>query len=179
MPDNPRIIDAHSGLRGVLIDADRGQPIRFARWANLETGEFKAFRSDPAEAKRLGIPLSTLLYEGRARLRFEERFVYPKSNGIAPSVAAALARTRRTYQHVQQIEGQECEARGCHKLANWAVTDERECAPTPGGFEGRLCQTAEITHVSLLCHKHYREPRWTSLRGVESEVPITQGGRPM
>ena len=61
------IIDSKAGARGMLVEAETGRPIRFARWANLETGAYEAFRMDPREAKRRGIPLARLLYRGRAR----------------------------------------------------------------------------------------------------------------
>jgi hypothetical protein len=42
------ILDAKSGLRGVLLNHHTGQRIPFARWANTETGEYEAWAENPA-----------------------------------------------------------------------------------------------------------------------------------
>ena len=80
-------LDSRTGIRGLVFDLDTGQPIRWVRWADTETGEYEAFRSDPAAAKRLGTPLARLVYRGRARLKFVP--THPAAKETAPGSGRA------------------------------------------------------------------------------------------
>ena len=75
-------LDSKGGLRGILVNAQTMQRIPFARWANLETGEYEAFYAGPdgkAFLDSLGLPLypddqgKPRTVRGRAQLRFIEK----------------------------------------------------------------------------------------------------------
>src|SRR5579885_3284833 len=119
------ILDSKSGLRGMLVNRDTGQPIRYARWADTETGCYEAFRINPEEARARGINPATLLYRGRARLEFiPAQPLDSKPTGrIAPSTPLAEIRPEvlkgRTVTPILVIPGMrppECDEPLCHRF---------------------------------------------------------------
>ncbi len=162
-------------LSGVLVDAQTGQAIRWARWHDETTGEYEAFRIDPNEAKRRGIPLHTILYRGRTRLEF-----IPDP---LPQVAPIPPRDGRP-EHQQKsqrrerclmLADRECQEPACHALATWSVADEEELPPvfglfwTPQGMREVWHESARTIGVRYYCEKHVRRPTTTNKRGVQKE----------
>jgi len=170
------ILDARKNpnLRGVLVDAATNQPIRWARWANLATGEFEAFKFDPKRIKDLGGCPTDFLYRGRTALKFVEDRTVPirtPGNLDGKAVKQQMEEIRRTTTPKLLIPGDYCEVRGCHRLSAWSVADERILEPLPGP-DGRLQERGIIVDVHAYCDRHFRLPVSTSLRGVESEVEV-------
>ncbi len=172
----PNILDAHFGLRGVLVDTDAGSRIRWAVWANMDTGEYEAFKSDPEHAVKLGLPLDVLRYRGRAgHLRFIPSA--PRAKGAlaraqTPAEVAEMVRWARRGQPILMLPGRECDEPKCHALASWMTAHEQEVEPETDG-EGVRWERAVTVRRSKWCHHHYRFPVFSSLRGVESEVEVT------
>lgn len=167
----PHVIDAKSGARGVLIDAATGRPVRWARRADLSTGEFEAFRIDPKEAERLGIPPQENLYRGRTTLRWvpmAPRVPSPPRRSDCEPLGEARRRLTPRGVLVASTHG-ECQERGCHARAEYGTMVEQVIDPEPGP-DGRLYERAVMTEVRYFCARHYRPPVSVSARGVESEV---------
>lgn len=169
------ILDSKS--RGILFDADRNQPIRWARWADIpadpgQPGEYEAFRIEPVAARRAGIPLESILYRGRARLRFIP--AAPKY-GRKPADVEPLGEARRRLGVVAlpPAVGVECQEKGCHRLAVWSVSDEKEIEPAvlPDGTRE---ERAVCVGRRRYCDRHYRWPTFESLGGIEREVTEIQ-----
>jgi hypothetical protein len=170
------IIDSRKNpnLRGILVDAVTSQPIRWARWADLSTGEFEAFKFDPVRIKALGGIPSDFLYRGQTQLRFIEDKTVPirqPSSLDARAAAQQMEEIRRTTQRKLLIPGDYCDVRGCGRLSAWLVADERILEPLSGP-DGRLQERGVIVDTHAWCDRHYRSPVSTSLRGVESEVKV-------
>lgn len=173
-------LDSQSGTRGMLFDAATGRPIRWCRWAEIpddpeEEGEFEAFSREPTEAQRLGIPLESIVYRGRARLRFvpaAPRFGHTPTSQRDLSGSLDDAR-RRLVEPKLLIPGEECDEPGCHRLSEWRVSDEQEIEPQTDS-EGVRHERAVTCRVRCYCSAHYKPPRFVNLRGVESEVPIEE-----
>lgn len=160
------IIDSKSGLRGVLIDAETGERLAFARWANLATGEYEAFAATPDGRQILQPP--RLVRGRRNRLKFVEAAPrYP--SGPGKLVIPEDEPPRRDVQRVPMVPGRPCEVRGCGKLAEWQVADAEELAPATLP-DGTKAERSRVAAVHLYCSWHYRFPTWKSLRGVESEM---------
>jgi hypothetical protein len=161
------ILDAKSGLRGVLINEETGQRIPFARWADTETGEYEAFATTP-DGQAMLQPAQVI--RGRARLRFvaSSSFVYPAK----PSQEAdpELVQQHRGVP-VLAVAGRECEERYCHRLATWKTAEEREIDPEVGS-DGQSYERAITTVVHYWCDWHYRNPLFTNRRGVTQEVEV-------
>ncbi len=178
-----KIIDARTtSRRGLFLDVSQSppRPIRFVRWANLDTGEFEAFRSDPAVAVRLGGNPAELVYRGRAgRIRFVE---HAPRFGVKPSdqrdLRGSLEEVRRrfaTARPVILIPGlpvPECDEPKCHRPAWWSTSTEQTIEPEQDGTGQRFDRGVSVL-VEHWCDHHYRAPRLFSLRGVESEVSVT------
>lgn len=167
------IVSAASGLRGLVIDLDAGRPVRWCRWADTDTGEYEAFRSDPDEARRLGQPVTPLLYRGRARLRFVPAVtVSPPRPSDPRDLAGSLEEARRRYcRPILALPGRGCEERLCNRLAEYEVSDEVEIEPEIGDGGGAY-ERAVTVGVRRYCAWHFRGPTFTSMRGVESEVGV-------
>jgi hypothetical protein len=171
------ILDAKSGVRGVLVNADTGQPIRWARWANLATGEYEAFRLDPAQARMVGVPPRLLIYRGMANLRFIESHVQlpsrpsPAPADVPPEELTNRPLLKRTTERCLEVPGRECDEPRCHALARWRVGHEQELPPVEGE-NGRLFERAATVAENYYCDKHYRNPTFTTLRGVQREVEV-------
>ena len=180
-------IDSRSGLRGMLINADTGEPIRWAKWADTDTGEYEAFSRDPAEVEQLGLPLAAYLYYGRASLRFVAApavaTLLPPAHRVGAGEFSPHAKEeiRRRYREVGEARrilataGVECECPGCHRLATWKTGDVVECEPILGD-DGKPYRQSITIRGHCYCDRHYRPPVATSLRGVEAEVAV--GARP-
>ncbi len=173
-------LDSRSGVRGLLMNRDTRQPIRWVRWAEIpedpeQPGEFEAFHMNPEQAKAQGIPLTDIIYRGKARLRFIP--AAPRIPGKPTSerdLAGSLDEARKSLVNPKLlIPGEECEYPGCHRLSEWRVSDEQEIEPQADA-EGKLGERAITTRVRCYCSKHYRLPTFKSRRGVENEVPIEE-----
>lgn len=165
------ILDAASGVRGVLVGGD-GRRIPFAFWADTETGEWKAHVSaDGGRTFLRGPDGRRLVAAGRSPgLRLVE--------SAAPAVAAPSAvahalphpdelpeKARMFARRCLAVPGRECEERGCHALATWTTADEQELSPQRAA--GRLYGRGALTEAHWYCDRHYRPPTVTSPRGVE------------
>lgn len=173
-----------SGVRGEFRRADNGQVIRWVRWYDDVTHVFEAFRYDPQIAGDRGVPLRSILYQGRCELVFRETAVAaPKPSGrIAP--ATPLAEIKREILKGGEVRATpivyvpgapliECMEPKCHQAAAWSVATERIVEPERGD-DGKLYERAIAVDVHCWCNRHYRAPIQISARGVESEVPITR-----
>ena len=160
------ILDAKSGLRGILVNAETGQRIPFARWANTETGEWEALAATP-DGKSILQPKR--IVRGKCRLRFvpSAGFVAPRPT-VPEDPPLAAGETKR----VLAIPGRECEERFCHREAVWLTGDEEELEPQIG-TDGRGYERGRVVRIHRYCNEHYRPPVHTSRRGVESEIEIT------
>jgi hypothetical protein len=167
-------LDSHSGLRGVLVNADTARPIRWAIWADTDTGEYEAFRADPQIAERLGIDLASIRYRGQARLRFIPARVSPRLKPTDARDAADSMREAKLLwaKPIIMLPGQECDERYCHALASWQTAMERVIEPIVGA-DGQAYKRSIVTEIRNWCPKHYRWPQRVSLRGVESETEVT------
>lgn len=166
------IIDAKEGARGVLVDEATSRRIPFARWANLATGEYEALAATP-DGKRILQPAQVV--RGRTRLRWipaAPRYPATGNPATGKPVTPDDGRPERRGRRLVVMAGQECDARGCHRLAEWATADEQELEPSVTA-DGRRCERAETVAVHRWCSWHYRNPVRTSRRGVDSEVPVT------
>ena len=180
------ILNAKSGIRGELKNADTGRVIRWVRWANIETGEYEAFRISPDVARARHIPLHGLIYRGHCRLVFTPAQVLDSRRPlgrVAPSTP--LDEIRREVLkggEVQVPPAQlltlpgmplvECDEPLCHRPAVYAVAIEQIVEPERGR-DGRLYERAVTIGSAVFCWRHYRSPRQFSLRGVETEVEVS------
>jgi hypothetical protein len=168
------ILDAKSGLRGVLVRADTGERIPCARWANLDTGEWEALAVDPLT----GQPAHPArLIRGQCPLRFVPAapvFSPPAPASVKTSREAAesLAEAKGRVRRVLAVPGRGCEEKGCTALACYETADEQHIEPVAGA-DGRLCERALTVRKHRWCARHFRSPVQTNLRGVESEVEVT------
>ena len=153
--------DARSDCaRGVWVREDNGEPVRFVRSYDTETGEYTAFRLDPDVARKNGLDPARLLYRGRARLRFVQSGV-----AAARAVGPPPELRRRRGVRCLMLPDRECEEPKCHAVACWGVLDAQEVAPDAQGFRRH-----RAANTRYYCERHYRFPTVTSLRGVTAEV---------
>lgn len=170
--------------RGLFIDVATRRPLRWPVWVDLQDNpalesDFCAFREEPNAALARGTPLETIRYRGKARLRFIRAApVFGRKPSDPRDLAGSLDEARRRFVEPKLlIPGEECEYPGCHRLSAYRVSDEQEIEPERDA-QGRLCERAVVTRVRCYCPWHYQLPRFKSVRGVESEVPIQEGARP-
>lgn len=168
------ILDAKSGLSGVLIDLETGQEIRWARWANTDTGDYQAFRSDPKEARRRGISPTSLLYRGRTRLRFVASATASAPVKPTPQTPKP-SRPPQVGRRCVVTPGRGCQAYGCLRDAEWYVADE-QALPEERGSDGRQYEQARVVGSRFLCPWHYSNPRTIHPDGSSS--PIEVAARP-
>ena len=171
-------LDSRSGLRGLLQNLDTREIIRWVRWAEIpddpeQPGEFEAFRTEPEAYKAKCLPLSDIIYRGKARLRFVP--AAPRI-GVKPTSPRELAESladarRRLVEPKLLVIGEECEERGCHRLSCYRVSWEQEIDPQRDA-DGRLHERAVAREAHCYCEYHARLPRFTSRRGVEAEVAV-------
>jgi hypothetical protein len=167
------ILDGKTGrFPGLLVDESTGKPIRFACWANTDTGEYEAYVTTP-DGQHLAEPPRK--YRGRAgRLHFVAGRVHnPDAPAAVDNRAASeeIAELRRKITPKLLIPGDYCEEKGCHQLSEWYVSLVQKLQPVrqpDGVLQGRQ----HITRVFSLCSKHYRLPVITSIRGVEAEAKL-------
>lgn len=163
-------------LRGVLLDAATRQRIPFACWANLDTGEYVAFKATPDGKDQLWPPEK---YSGRAqRLEFVGDVAPPIRAQVTSAVdpAAALKEVAEYRQRISQkdlVPGEECEERGCHALSEFLVADVRSLQPVRLG--SHVYERRVIVRQHAYCQKHYRRPVGVSPRGVEGELSVING----
>jgi hypothetical protein len=165
------IVDARKGIRGVLVNAETGERIPFARWSNLETGEWEAWQATP-DGKQVAKP--PRLIRGQCKLRFVESYAPPLRQPAAVDAKAAAEQREEYHRKTEArllVPGDECEAKGCHRLAGWTVAVERRLAPVRLG-DGRLQEHGVVVAVHAFCDRHYRSPVSISERGVESQVEV-------
>jgi|SRR6516165_733170 len=167
------ILDARSGLRGRFLNLDTQEWVRFVRWYDDETGEYEAFAL-AEDGRQMANPPRIL--RCRARLRFfpDAGRVSPPSWGGPPARLCSRGRGRGT--PLPPLNFEECEVRGCHQKARWAVNDWQQVEPEQGE-DGRLYDCGVLLRRHVYCNRCYRNPTEISLRGVESEVDI-QVARP-
>ena len=165
------ILDARSGLRGVLVDEENGRRIPFARWANLATGEYEAFRADPSGRSILRDELGKpILVRGRCRLRFIPDPAAKRSESVAytmPCVESGMGLRRLAYATKRR-----CQHPGCVRPAEWVVADEAESPPVAGP-DGLLYRTAKLVGVRYFCSWHYEWPRLKRADGNVVDVEVT------
>ena len=164
--------------RGMLRNRDTGEVIRWVIWAEIpedpeQLGEFEAFRSNPEDWREKGFPLSEIRYTGRARLQFVP--AAPRI-GVRPTSPRELAESlddarRRLVEPKLLVIGEECEERGCHRLSCFRVSWEQEIEPQRDA-DGRLHERAVAREAHCYCEYHARLPRFTTRRGVETEVEV-------
>ena len=146
--------------KGLLTNLDTGQPIRWACWCNLETGEYRAYRIDPKIAKARGIPLASILYQARARLSWQPTPILRKTEAQAPAPRPAIRRRGTPIiAHAQRP----CQTYGCIRLADWSVAVER-ALPAVSGAEGTF-SAAELVETRWYCSWHYQRPQLWDARG--------------
>lgn len=173
-------LDSRSGARGVLLNAETGQRIRWVRWADIpedheQQGEYEAFSRDPEEAKARGIPLADIIYRGRCRLRFvpaAPRFTCTPTSERDLAGSLDEARRRLVDQRLLVL-GLECDEPGCHRQAQYRVSDEQEIEPQRDA-EGHQFERAIAVRARCYCARHYRLPTLTSMRGVQAEVEVEE-----
>ncbi len=181
MPDaDPDLLDWRDPRtpRGVLVRADTGEAVRWARWANLRTGEYEAWTRDPEslrpvldDLRRNGVPLSAFRRRGKAPLRFVPGpALAPRPT--PPGELAAMVADERRATPCLVVPGRDCEEPGCRRPAEYETADERQLAPAVAG-DGRACDVGIVVRKRRWCSAHYRPPVSTSRRGVESEVEVT------
>lgn len=181
------ILKAADGLRGKFFRVDGGQEVRWVRWYDDVTEEWEAFRCDPEIAKERGIPLRSILYRGRCRLKFvpASPIGTAKPKGRVAS-STPMDEIRREILKGGEVKVRplvwmpgmkpiECDEPRCHRPAGWAVAVERLVEPERGP-DGRLYERAVIIAAHAFCSWHYRNPVQISQRGVEREIEV--GVRP-
>lgn len=137
------IVNSKDGARGTLTDLATGRVIRWARWADLSTGEYEAFSEDPAAAQRRGVHPAALLYRGRTKL------------GWTPAATLDAPRPPREHRCIV-VPGRMCDHPGCRKLAEYRTCDERMLEPEDAN--GRKFERAVCVAVHKWCSWHYRPP---------------------
>jgi len=160
------ILYANSGVRGVLVNANTGERIPFARWANLETGEFEALVIDAATGRPAR---PNRVYRGRATLRFVASHAPPLK---APQ-AAPVGEAAPTLQYLPQrgvplaaFENRPCERPTCLRKAAWKTAEQRELPPAESA-DGTRYEQAAVTRIRFWCDFHYQ---WPTLRHADGEI---------
>lgn len=166
--------------RGLFLDLATGKPIRWLIWVEManspeQESVFEAFREEPNAAVARGVLLDAIRYRGKARLRFLPAApVFGVKPTPARDLMGSLAEARSRVDQRLLVLGKECAEPRCHKLARWQVSFEQLIEPERDA-EGKLHERAVCVRRLAFCENHYRAPRVISIRGVESEVEITEG----
>lgn len=166
-------IDSRTGLRGKFQNAVTGAPIRFVIWADLDTGEFEAFRTTQDGTSKLrdwrGIAIR---YRGRQPLRFLPDAPLIKVPTQRQPYMPDLEEERRRLGVAPVAPEEECEAPGCHRRYEYETGDEQIVQPATDEH-GKPYEVGVTTKVHRFCSWHFRNPLSVSERGVESEIQTT------
>ena len=167
--------------RGILRNLDTRQPIRWPIWFDYHDDrqqlcDFEAWMYDEKTCKKLyatGQKAESLRYIGMARLFFIPRAPDFRVKPTSPrELAESLDDARqRLVEPKLRVIGEECEERGCHRLSCFRVSWEQEIEPQRDA-DGRLHERAVTREAHCYCAYHARLPRFTSRRGVETEVAV-------
>jgi hypothetical protein len=180
------VVHSNSGARGDLFDENYFPPkrIRWARWFDLETGEYEAFRIDPKICKRLGVKLLTMVYRGKGRLKFIQTGIAkqerPAQTAMMPGKGIPSFSLRKGRRCVIDPT-RKCEHKSgmgwpdCDKPAEWVTGDDKLLDPLQVGQ--RTYETGEIIQEHYWCSKHYQEPRQVFPDGSSDPIDV-QCGRP-
>ena len=168
--------------RGDLFDTNYLPPkrIRWARWFDIDTGEYEAFRIDPRVCKQLGVKLKTMVYRGQGRLKFIQTGaagsgIEQGKRGGNPSFSQRKGRRcvidpTRKCEHKSGMGYPDCT-----KPAEWITGDDRLLDPVQ--VDQRAYETGEIVQEHYWCSKHYQEPRQVFPDGSSEPIDV-QCGRP-
>ncbi len=173
-----------------VFRADTGEHLKWVRWFDPNEGVYCRFRIDPKIAEAGRIHPDKVSEIVRAPIRFvESRAAVP---GKSEPLPEELERMRTTFEKCVAVRGRECCYPGCHDLAvvratdhpdfqrkrRYATADLQQCPPIVDG-DGQEWQRVIVTGTRWFCWRsaHYLAPKVTSIRGVESELPI-QVARP-
>ncbi len=172
------IISAKSGKRGVLVNADTGERIPLARWANTETGEYERFATLDGKTILRDGDNRPLVNRGKANIKFIESqaIINPAKEPLTPEQEKEEIRTIAKdyvtdYQEITPTDDVECDERNCHKLARWKVAHEQEIDPGVN-TTGNPCERAITIDVELFCDDHWRPPTITTTRGITKEHTV-------
>jgi hypothetical protein len=159
---------AQPGLHGVLVKAATGERIAFARYANLDTGQWQAWAATP-DGRLMALPAR--LVGGTCPLRFVESYAPPVQTSALPDGAgdrqqgqALQQRFRRITERIVLIRGLSCEQPGCGRDAAYRVADEM-LLPAEAGAQGQQFERAMTVHSHRYCERHYRQPRQLAPNG--------------
>ena len=154
-----------------------GQPIRKVFWANLRTGEYKAFRLDSqGQIVREHIPgklrPQAVTYEGRTPLKWFPAKITRKPGCPPqyeyPAIPPIPSNPRRgrpiTLLNVP------CDVGTCSRWACWEVADEQELPALDTG--DKVYERALPKNVRYYCDFHWTDPTLTKLTGevIKQEV---------
>src|SRR5262245_24316545 len=122
-------LDAKSGVRGMLVNCETGQIIRWVRWAELPDdpeaqGTFEAWRFHPDQCKlrfAAGAAEDELIYQGTCRMRFVPSAPVFKRPTAQRDLAGSLAEARNRVDRRRLILDKVCDEPGCHARAEWSV----------------------------------------------------------
>ncbi len=167
MSDLDPIIESGQGHRGDLFDAANGMAlIKWARWANLATGEYVAFAIDPKKAERLKIAPEDCTRRGRTRLVWVDR-EEPVGSPLAEGA------TRREHEKVLILPGDQCEHYACARIPEWRVADVCDGIPEVGP-NGQRFATTVLVAVHRYCSWHYRLPRTVNAKDHRETVRVLE-----
>lgn len=148
---------AKRGLRGDIIDLDTGEKIRWAIWADTDSGKYERWLADPEVAEKLGLPPPPRK-RGRARLAFIPRDLLPiKPPEEIQEQARPVAVPRKGGTPILAIANRDCQHYACGRMATWKTADEQILSPEQAA-DGTLYERARLVGVSYWCDWHYRWP---------------------
>src|SRR5262245_44746331 len=131
-------LDAKSGVRGMLVNLETGQIIRWVIWAELpddpeQQGTYEAWRFHPDQCAlryRGGALREDLVYRGRCRMRFVPSAPLTRSKPTASrDLAGSLDEARGRVDKRLLILAEECSEPRCHRRATWSVSWEQIIEP--------------------------------------------------
>lgn len=177
-----RIDSRTDGVRGLLVNMETGKPIRAAIWADLDTGEYEAFKVDEKGAIMRDNRRVPLKYTGKARLSFiptqkTSLTGLMKQASSQPKPQSAPRSTGKIkYEHIEDFVLLKipCEHYGCIRIAEWLVSDEMETEPVLK--DKKLYPTAKTVDMHAYCSWHFQPPRIVDEKGEVVEVIEDAGG---
>lgn len=158
------LLRASDGIRGLVINQDTGNPIRKVIWANLQTGDFEAFRTD-AEGRIIADDFGRhLKYRGKCRLKFiPAKTLSSSSKQEEEQLPLHPKVTQKIKKITVPLFDLPCDYKGCHRIAEWMVSDEVELPPIKNN--GRLYSRARTVDRRVYCSWHYKPPRLLDHKG--------------